>query len=73
MVPNRQRINENNDRIFEDADALIALAQKSFNQAAKNEVTKNDALGIPTHGAVGDTIVIRQPVSKNKPAVQKNL
>src|SRR6202161_3430522 len=39
------------DSVFDDADALIALAQKSFTRAAKEEVAKNDSLGIPTHGS----------------------
>jgi hypothetical protein len=49
------------DSVFDDADALIALAQRSFEQAAKAEVARNDGLGIPTHGAVGRKLVVRQP------------
>jgi hypothetical protein len=49
------------DRVFDDADALIALAQKSFSKAAKAEVAKNNRLGIPTHGSAGGKLVVRKP------------
>jgi hypothetical protein len=49
------------DSVFDDADALIALAQKSFKRAAKEEVAKNDSLGIPTHGSADGKLVVRQP------------
>jgi hypothetical protein len=52
----------NDDALFDDADALIALAQRSFARAAKEEVAENDRLGIPTHGAVKGKLVIRRPV-----------
>jgi hypothetical protein len=44
-----------------DADDLIALAQMAFNEAAQEEVAKNERLGIPTHGAVGRKLVVRLP------------
>ncbi|MBF0140157.1 MAG: hypothetical protein HQL74_07750 [Magnetococcales bacterium] len=49
------------DSVFDDAAALIALAQKSFDKVAKAEISKNDSLGIPTHGAVGRILMARQP------------
>lgn len=52
---------EVDDSVFDDADALFALAQRAFDRAAKAEVAKNDALGIPTHGSVGGKLVVRQP------------
>jgi hypothetical protein len=52
----------NDDALFDDADALIALAQRSFARAAKEEVAENDRLGIPTHGAVKGKLVVRRPV-----------
>lgn len=52
---------EPDDRMFEDADALIALAQQSFTKAAKAAVAENDRLGIPTHGSVGGRLVVRHP------------
>ncbi|WP_428492868.1 hypothetical protein [Rhodopila sp.] len=52
----------NDDALFEDADALIALAQHSFVRAARAEVAENDRLGIPTHGAVDGKLVVRRPL-----------
>ena len=52
----------NDDALFDDADALITLAQRSFIRAAKAEVAENDRLGIPTHGAVNGKLVVRRPV-----------
>ena len=49
------------DSVFDDSDALLALAVTSFSKAAQAEVAKNDRLGIPTHGAVGGRLVIRRP------------
>lgn len=49
------------DSVFDDADAVIALAQTCFDAAAKAEVRKNDRLGIPTHGAVDGKLVVRLP------------
>ena len=49
------------DSVFDDADALIALAQKSFTRAAHAQVSENDRLGITTHGAVGGKLRTRQP------------
>jgi hypothetical protein len=52
----------NDDALFDDADALIALAQRSFARAAQAEVAENERLGIPTHGAVKGKLVVRRPV-----------
>ena len=49
------------DRIADDPNAVIALAQQAFHKAANAAVAENDRLGIPTHGAVGGKLVIRQP------------
>lgn len=49
------------DSVFDDADALIALAQASFTRAAQDQVAENDRRGIPTHGAVGGKLTVRQP------------
>jgi len=48
----------NDNGIFDDADALIAIAQKSFTKTAKKAVDENDRLGIPTHGSIGDKLVV---------------
>lgn len=55
------------DSVFDDADALIALAQRSFTKAAKRAVAENDALGIPSPGSVGGKIVFRIPPTKATP------
>ncbi|MBF0539799.1 MAG: hypothetical protein HQL03_16280 [Nitrospirae bacterium] len=52
------------DSIFDDAEALIALAQKSFTKAAKKAVAENDSLGIPTHGSVDGKLVVHMPPPK---------
>lgn len=49
------------DSVFDDAEALIALAQRSFTTAARAAVAENDRLGIPTHGSIGGKLVARQP------------
>jgi hypothetical protein len=49
----------NDDTLFDDPDALIALAQRAFSRAAKAEVAENERLGIATHGAVNGKIVVR--------------
>lgn len=49
------------DGLFDDADALIALARRSFTRAAKAEVGENDRLGVPTHGAVNGKLIVRPP------------
>lgn len=61
-------IETDDDSVFDDADALIALAQTSFDEAAKEAVAENDALGIPTHGAVGGDLVVRLPPKAKPPA-----
>lgn len=48
----------NDNSIFDDADALIAIAQKSFTKTAKNAVDENDRLGIPTHGSIDGKLVV---------------
>jgi hypothetical protein len=47
--------------IFDDFEALTALVQKSFNEAAKIAVAENDRLGLPTHGSIDGRLVVRQP------------
>jgi hypothetical protein len=47
--------------IFDDADAVIAAARRSFTLAAEAEIAKNDQLGIPTHGSAGGKLIIRRP------------
>lgn len=49
------------DQVFDDGDALIELAQRSFTTAARAAVAENDRLGIPTHGAVKGKLVVRKP------------
>lgn len=51
----------NDDQIFEDADALIALAQRSFAKAAKAALAENDKLGLPTHGSIKGRLIVRHP------------
>jgi hypothetical protein len=51
---------DDDDRVFDDAAALTALAQKSFSRAAKREVAKNDARGIDTHGSIKGKQVVRK-------------
>lgn len=52
--------------IFDDVEALTALVQKSFDEAAKKAVAENDALGIPTHGSVDGKLVVRIPQETHK-------
>lgn len=52
------------DGVFADAEALIALANRSFDRAAKAQVAENDRLGIATHGAVDGKLVERRPAAK---------
>ena len=47
--------------IFDDFDALTALAEFTFARAAQKAVTENDRLGIPTAGSVDGRIVYRVP------------
>jgi hypothetical protein len=54
------------ESMFDDADALIAFAQRSFDKAAKAQVAENDRLGIATHGAVNGKLVERRPRSAGK-------
>ncbi len=57
----KQKDAVDDDHLFENADALIALAQRSFSRAAKAEVAENDRLGIATHGAANGKLVVRHP------------
>jgi hypothetical protein len=63
----RSEIPVDNDSVFDDADALIALAQKSFKRAAQEQVGENDRLGIATHGAAGGKLKVRQPPKPRTP------
>jgi hypothetical protein len=47
--------------VFDDPEALITLAQRSFERAASAEVVANDSLAIPTHGAIDGELVVRPP------------
>ena len=51
--------------IFNNFDALTALVQKSFDEAAAIAGAENDSLGIPTHGSIGGKLVVRQPKPKS--------
>jgi DNA-directed RNA polymerase subunit alpha len=57
----KTRAIHDDDSVFDDADALLALAQNAFTRAAKEEVAKNDSLNIPTHGSHNGRLVVRQP------------
>lgn len=52
------------DKIFEDFDALTALAQRSFDQAVANVVEENARLGLPLCGAEDGKLVTRQPTGR---------
>jgi hypothetical protein len=54
---------QDDDSIFDDADALIALAQKSFAKATKKAIAENDVLGIPSPYSRNGKIYFRQPSS----------
>ncbi len=51
----RQQDDGADDRVFDEAEALIALAGLSFAKAAAAAVAQNDRLGIPTHGSPRST------------------
>jgi hypothetical protein len=51
----------NDDRIFDDFDRLIRIAQEAFTRAAQEAVAENDCLGIPTCGARHGRLVFRVP------------
>jgi hypothetical protein len=51
----------NDDRIFDDFDRLIRIAQEAFTRAAKEAVAENDRLGIDTHGAQNGRLTVRKP------------
>jgi hypothetical protein len=53
--------------IFDDPDALTALAQQSFNKAAREAIEENDRLGVPSYGGKDGKIVVRQPRQAKKP------
>ena len=63
-LPKARHNESNDDSVFDDADALILLAQRSFTKAAKRAVAENDALGIPSPGSIDGKIVFRVPPSK---------
>jgi hypothetical protein len=52
---------ESEDDVFDDANALIALAARSFSAAAREAVIENDRLGIRTHGSANGKLIVRQP------------
>lgn len=56
---------ENDNCIFDDADAVIAIAQQSFARAAKMAVADNDRLGISTHGSIGNRLVVHHPNNRH--------
>ena len=57
----RRQTSQADKNIFDDGDALIALATASFKKAAKAAVAENDRLGVTTHGSVDGKIVERKP------------
>ncbi len=57
----RRQTRQTDKSIFDDGDALIALATASFKKAAKAALAENDRLGITTHGSVDGKIVERKP------------
>ena len=65
----KQKDTGDDNHLFDNADALIALAQRSFSRAAKAEVAENDRQGIATHGAANGKLVVRHP-SKSKAAAR---
>ncbi len=69
-MPSAQKIMPPSDgcEIFDDFEALTALVQKSFMEAAKDAGAENDRLGIPTHGSVGGKLVVRHPPKAEAPA-----
>ena len=46
--------------VFDDANALAELVQRSFKKAAKEAVAENDRLGIPTHGTRRGKLTVRK-------------
>jgi hypothetical protein len=57
----RRQTSQADKSIFDDGEALVALATASFKKAAKAAVAENDRLGITTHGSVDGKIVERKP------------
>jgi hypothetical protein len=57
----RRQSSQADKSIFDDGEALVALATASFKKAAKAAVAENDRLGIATHGSVDGKIVERKP------------
>jgi hypothetical protein len=62
----RRQTGQAEKSIFDDGEALVALATVSFKKAAKAAVAENERLGITTHGSVDGKIVERKP-----PAVKR--
>ena len=56
--------------IFDDPEALIALAQRSFAAAKREALAENDRLGITSYGSRDGKIVARQPATA-KPATPR--
>ncbi len=52
---------EADQSVFDDGDALLEIATKAFERAAKRAVAENDRLGIPTHGTRHGKLVVRKP------------
>jgi len=55
--PIQRQTNQAGRSIFDDGEALVALASAIFKKAAKAAVAENDRLGITTHGSVDGEIV----------------
>lgn len=47
--------------MFDDPDALTALAQQSFHKATREAIDENDRRGVPSYGGKDGKIVVRQP------------
>ncbi|MDD4617373.1 MAG: hypothetical protein PHW76_09790 [Alphaproteobacteria bacterium] len=60
---NSQPNDEN--KIFDDFEALTALVKNSFNKAVQKAITENDALGIPSPYSKEGKIFLRRPSKTN--------
>ena len=56
MVISSMPPSENSPIDFDDQDAVLAAAVRSFETAAKRAAAENDALGIPTPVGVNGTV-----------------
>lgn len=52
----------------DEADALIALAQEAFDDAARSAIAENERLGQPNYGGVQGRVVVRAAVGKTSRA-----